>query len=189
MCTREGYTDRIRRGKREGKLRWLWWGLFSTNPIIRTEGNKGTASRLQKKSHCQKHYHRDFFCMSIYKHSNGLDFTIKFRCNRKKQDKRLISHNFPLHLPQQTKHHSDETRYAASKWYSINWKWFFRIHIIGGVGGGVNKDLGGAESTLAGIRKRFTKILNLPWQGFRKIFTKIEAHAGMAEWLVRDLVI
>ena len=63
-----------------------------------------------------------------------------------------------------------------------------RIHIIGG-GGGFNKDLGDAEYTLAGIRKRFTKILNIPWQGFRKTFTKIEAHAGMAEWLVRDLVI
>ena len=33
-------------------------------------------------------------------------------------------------------------------------------------------------------------MLNLPRQGFRnKTFTKIEAYAGMAEWLVRDLAI
>ena len=33
-------------------------------------------------------------------------------------------------------------------------------------------------------------MLNLPWQGFeKKTFTKIEAHAGMSERLVRDLVI
>ena len=33
-------------------------------------------------------------------------------------------------------------------------------------------------------------ILNLPWKGFeKKNFTKMEAHAGMAERLVRDLAI
>ena len=33
-------------------------------------------------------------------------------------------------------------------------------------------------------------MLNLPWQGFeKKTFTKIEAHAGMTERLVRDLAI
>ena len=33
-------------------------------------------------------------------------------------------------------------------------------------------------------------MLNLPWQGFeKKTFTKIEAHAGMAERLVRYLAI
>ena len=43
---------------------------------------------------------------------------------------------------------------------------------------------GGREST------KLLGILNLPWQGFKeKIFTKIEAYAGMAERLVIDLVI
>ena len=33
-------------------------------------------------------------------------------------------------------------------------------------------------------------MLNLHWQGFgHKQFTKIEAYAGMVEWLVRDLAI
>ena len=45
-----------------------------------------------------------------------------------------------------------------------------------GVGGEViNKALGGVESTLEGFEK--------------KTFTKIEAHAGMAKRLVRDLAI
>ena len=48
------------------------------------------------------------------------------------------------------------------------------MHIIG-VGEGVNKALGNAEYTLAGIRKNK--------------LTKIEAYAGMAERLVRDLAI
>ena len=46
------------------------------------------------------------------------------------------------------------------------------IQLIGG--GGVNKSLGNSESTLAGIRNKITKI---------------EAYAGMAERVVRDLVI
>ena len=43
---------------------------------------------------------------------------------------------------------------------------------------------GGKEST------KLLSMLNLPWQGFeKKTFTKIEANAGMAERLVRDLAI
>ena len=43
---------------------------------------------------------------------------------------------------------------------------------------------GGREST------KLLGVLNLPWQGFEtKTFTKIEARAGMAERLVRDLEI
>ena len=60
--------------------------------------------------------------MYIYEHRNGLASTIDFMCNRKKQDKRLRKHHFPLHLPQQTKYPSGETRYAALKWYSINFQ-------------------------------------------------------------------
>ena len=41
---------------------------------------------------------------------------------------------------------------------------------------------GGGSTKLLGI-------LNLLWQGFKKIFTKIEAYAGMAERMVRDLAI
>ena len=43
---------------------------------------------------------------------------------------------------------------------------------------------GGKEST------KILGVLNVPWKGFdRKTFTKIEAHAGMEERMVRDLEI
>ena len=43
---------------------------------------------------------------------------------------------------------------------------------------------GGIEPT------KLLGVLNLPWKGFeKKNFTKIEAHAGMSERLLRDLVI
>ena len=58
----------------------------------------------------QTTYHQDSICMSISKHSNGLASTIEFKCNKKKQEKCLINHHFPLHLPQQTKHHSSDPR-------------------------------------------------------------------------------
>ena len=76
----------------------------------------------KQKSHRQTTYHQDLLCVSIYKHINGLAFTIEFRCNRKKQEKRLNNHHFTLHLPQQTKHHSSDPHYASIKWYSINFQ-------------------------------------------------------------------
>ena len=114
--------------------------------------------------------------MSISEHSNGLASTIDFKCNRKKQDKRLSNHHFQLHIPQQTKHHSSEPGYAALIWYSINFQWVFGMQLIG---------CGGREST------KLFGMLNLPWKGFKKkkTFTKIEAHVGMAKRLVRDLAI
>ena len=74
--------------------------------------------------------------MSISEHSNGIASTIDFNCNKKKQDKRLSNHHFPLHLPQQTKRHSCEPRYAALIWYSINFQWVFGMQLIGCGGGG-----------------------------------------------------
>ena len=113
--------------------------------------------------------------MSISEHSNGLASTIEFKCNKKKQDKCPRNHHFPLHLPQQTKHHSCGPRYAALIWYSINFQWVFGMQPI---------RCGGRESA------KLLGMLNLPWQGFeKKIFTKIEAHAGMAKRLMRDLAI
>ena len=89
--------------------------------------------------------------MPISEHSDGLASTIEFSCNSKKQDKRLINHHFPLHIPQQTKHHFGDPRYASSKWYIINFQWIFGMQIIGG----------GGSTNLLGI-------LNLPWQGFEE---------------------
>ena len=79
---------------------------------------------------------QDSFYMSIYEHINGLASTIDLKCNRRKQDKRLRNHHFPLHLPQQTKHNSGDPRYAELKWYSINFQLVFGMQLI--VGGGEN---------------------------------------------------
>ena len=48
------------------------------------------------------------------------------------------------------------------------------MQLIGDGGERINKSIGGVESTLEGIREKFTII---------------EGHAGMAERLVRDLAI
>ena len=112
--------------------------------------------------------------MSIYEHINGLSSTIEFKCNRNKQDKCLNSHHFPLFLPQKTKHHSGDSCYSVSKWCSIKFQWVFGVQLIGwGEGGSTN----------------LWVMLNLPCQGFKNTFTKIEAHAGMAERLVRYFAI
>ena len=105
--------------------------------------------------------------MSISEHSNGIYSTIEFKCNKKKQDKRLSNHHFTLHLPQQTKYHSCEPRYTALIWYSINFQWNFGKQIIGG---------GGREST------KLFGMLNQAWKLF-------EAYAGTSEPLVIDLAI
>ena len=90
---------------------------------------------------------QDSLCMSISEHRNGLASTIEFKCNKKKQDKRLNNHHFTLHIPQQTKYHSTETRYTVLIWYSINFQWVLGMQLIGG---------GGREST------KFLGMLNLP---------------------------
>ena len=119
--------------------------------------------------------HQDSFLMSISNHINDLAPTIDFKFNRKKQDKSLNNHHLTLHISGKTKHNSSDSRYAALKWYCINFQWVFGMQLIGS---------GGREST------KLLGMLNLPWNGFeKKTFTKIEAHAGMAERLVRDLEI
>ena len=90
--------------------------------------------------------------MSISEHSNGLDYTIQFNCNKKKQYKRLSNIHFPFNLPQQTRNRVCKPHYAALIWYSINFQWVFVMQLIGvGGAGGVKKALGDVESTLAGI--------------------------------------
>ena len=102
---------------------------------------------------CQTTSHQDSFCMSISEQSNGIASTIDFKCNRKKQDKRLSNYHFPLHLPQKTKHHSIDPCYSALIWYSISFQWVFRMKLIGE---------GGREST------NILGVFNPPWKVFEK---------------------
>ena len=141
---------------------------FQLIPPDNQKGVRGIYEDFNKQTYNrQTTSHQDSFRMSISEHSNGLASTIEFKCNKKKQDKRLSNHHFTLNLPQQTKHHSCEPRYAAIIWYSINFQWVFRMQLIGG---------GGREST------KLFGVLILPWQLFeRKTITKIEAYAGMSE--------
>ena len=133
MLTGDESTDKIRRGKRSGKIRCLCSGLFSAESIRRIEGNKGNSSRLQETEITPSVlFYQDSFCMYIFEHSNNLDFTIEFRCNSKKQYKCLSNPNFPLRLPQKTKHHSGDPCYADFKWYSINLQCILCMHLIGG---------------------------------------------------------
>ena len=46
-----------------------------------------------------------------------------------------------------------------------------------------------ADIRMGGGSTNLFVMLNLPWQRFKKTFTKIEAYAGMEEWMVRDLAI
>ena len=96
---------------------------FQLTPPDKQKGVRELYEDFKKKtSHRQTTSHRDSFCMSISKHSNGLATTLECKCDKKKQDKCLSNHHFPLRLPQQTKHHSGETQYAALIFYSINFQ-------------------------------------------------------------------
>ena len=121
----------------------------------------------------QTNSHQDSFYMSISEHRNGLASTIEFTCNRKKQDKRLNNHHFPLHLPQQTKHDSGDPAMQHPNGTVSTSYWPSGCSPQEG-GKRINKALGNAESTLVVIWK---KIAN------------IEAYADMAERLMIDLAI
>ena len=91
---------------------------FQLTPPDEQKGVRELYEDFNKQTYnCQKNSHQDSFCMFMSEHRNGLASTIEFKCNKKKQDKRLNNHNFPLHLHQKTKYHSSEPRYAALIWY------------------------------------------------------------------------
>ena len=135
VCTGEGTKDKIRRGKRRRKFIDFVEAYFQLMPPDEQKVVREIYEDFNKQTYNhQTTSHEDSFCMSISDHSNGLDSTIEFKCNKKKQDKNQSNHHFPLHLPQQTKHHSSEPRYAALIWYSINFQWVFGMQLIGGGG-------------------------------------------------------
>ena len=82
---------------------------FQLTPSDELKGIRELHEEFKKRTYNrQTTYHKDSFCMSISDHNSGLDSTIEFKCNKKKQYKRLSNHHFPLLLPQQTKNHSFE---------------------------------------------------------------------------------
>ena len=76
------------------------------------------------------------FRKTLFDHRNGLASTITYNFTRKVNI--FSSHKFTLHIPDQTKFHSGDIRYEASKWYGINFWWVIRMKLLG---------KGGIEST------------------------------------------
>ena len=76
---------------------------FYLTPSYEQKGVREFHQDFNKKTYNhQTTSHQDSLCMSFSEHSNGLASTIDFKCNRKKQDKSLSKHHFPLHIPDQT---------------------------------------------------------------------------------------
>ena len=131
---------------------------------------------LSQTSNLKTTSNKDSIKMTFSEHSNGLVSTIVCNYGRNKQYKFYSNHQLPLNINQQIKHHSGGLPFEESVWYRMNFQWGSMVQLIVGWGGGrIHKSLGRAKSNLAGIRK--------------KTFTKIETHAGMAERMVRYLVI
>ena len=89
-----------------------------------------------------------------------------------KYNKRHSNHKLPLCIPEKIKHYYGNIYYEAFKCCGLNVRWLFGIQLIG---------RGGRES------KNILGMINLPLRGFKETFTKIEAHTGIAEQLMRDL--
>ena len=86
---------------------------FQLTPSDEQKGIRELHEDFNKQTYnSQTTSHQDSFYMSISEHSNGLASTIEFKCNRKRQDKRLNNHHFTLRITQQNKHHSGNSRYA-----------------------------------------------------------------------------
>ena len=102
-----------------------------------------------KKAKCQTTFDETYFSVTFSENSNGVASTIICTFSRNKQDKCLSIHQFHIHIPEKTKHHSGDIRYEASKWCGVNLWWIFGMQLIGG---------GGREST------QLLGMLNIPWQ-------------------------
>ena len=63
---------------------------FQITPSYEQKGIRELHEDVNKKTYNRQiTSHNALFCVSISEHCNGLSFTIDFKCNKKKQDKRL----------------------------------------------------------------------------------------------------
>ena len=68
---------------------------FQLTPSNEQKGVRELYQDFNKQTYnLQTTSHQNSFSVSISEHSNGLASTIDFKCNRKKQDKRLSNHHF-----------------------------------------------------------------------------------------------
>ena len=77
MCTGEGTTDKIRRGKRRRKFFGYVEAYFQLTTPDEQKGVRELYEDFKKQGYNrQTNSHQDSFCMSISEHSNGLSSTI-----------------------------------------------------------------------------------------------------------------
>ena len=109
VCTGEGLQIKLEEERDVEKFIGSFQAYFQLTPQEEQKGVRELYGDFNKQTNNrQTTYHQDSFCMSISESTNVLASTIEFKCNKKKQDKRLSNHHLPLHIPQQTKHHSCE---------------------------------------------------------------------------------
>ena len=135
MCTGVGTTDKLEQKRDVESFIDYIEACFQLTTSDEQNGISEMHEDFMKQTYnLQKTSHQDSFCTSISEHINGIASTIEFKCNRGKQYKLLSNHHFTLRLPQQTKHHSGDSRYAELKLYSITFQWVFGMQLIGGGG-------------------------------------------------------
>ena len=104
-----------------------------------------------------------------FENTMGLATTIQCKCCTDK------THTFYLHEPETTSHATNKVQHEAAKWYAINVKFVYSMHILGCGNVDAGKILG---------------MMDLPWQGWAKnTFRRVEKHAGLAERVMCDLAI
>ena len=177
ICTGDISTERIRRGKREWKLCCLCSGLFSANSVRWIEGNKGTASRHQETKTAQSNNFSSGFVLHVYlraQQCSSFRNWVHMQQSKTRQTPQQPSLYSSSSLANQTSFCWPPLCSVQMVQYQLPMGFGDASHTRGG--GGVNKKISwGCWIPLAGI--------------WRKTFTKIEAHAGMAERLVRYLAI
>ena len=94
-----------------------------------------------------------------FENTMGLAKTIQCKCCTDK------THTFHLHEPETTSHDTKKMQHEAAKWYAINVKFVYSMHILGCNNVDTGKILG---------------MMYLPWQGWaKKTFRRSEGWKSM----------
>ena len=107
MCTGEGYTDEIRRGKTPGEIFSYFEAYYELTPTYEQKGISQLHHDFNKqKSNCQTSSHEYSFSTTFSENSNGLASTTVWNFGRNKQEKCYSKHQFPINIPQKSKLYS-----------------------------------------------------------------------------------
>ena len=70
---------------------------------------------INKNNKNTQNSHEDYFRMNFSEQIHGLAFNIMCTFSKNKQDRRYRNYQFTFNIPEQSKHHSGELCYEASK--------------------------------------------------------------------------